>query len=57
MLQGAIIRSIIIKVTRGKWEDGVNRRNRKCVTNAASTTDWPHLVASSTYLLNEANQW
>ena len=21
----------------------------KCVTNAASTTDWPHLVASSTY--------
>ena len=27
--------------------DGVNRRNGKCVTNAASTTDWPHLVASS----------
>ena len=28
----------------------------KCVTNAASITDWPHLVASSTYN-NEANQW
>ena len=27
----------------------------KCVTNAASTTDWPHLVASSTY--NDAMQW
>ena len=24
----------------------------KCVTNAASTTDWPHLVASSTYAMS-----
>ena len=45
---------IYIKATRGKWEVGVNRRNGKCVTNAASTTDWPHLVASSTY--NDAMQ-
>ena len=34
------------KVARGKWEVGVNRRNGKCVTNAASTTDWPHCIAS-----------
>ena len=30
----------------------VNRRNGKCATNAqaASTIDWPHLVASLTYI-------
>ena len=35
------------KVTWGKWEVGVNRRNgRVCVTNAATTTDWSHCIAS-----------
>ena len=43
------------KVTRGKWEVGVNRRNGKtCYKMLLSTTDWPHLVASSTY--NDAMQ-
>ena len=36
---------VTCKVTWGKWEVGVNRRNGKCVTNAASTTDWPHCIA------------
>ena len=37
------------KVTWGKVEDGLSGRMGKCVTNSTSTTDWPHLVASSTY--------
>ena len=37
------------KVTQGKVKDRVKWRNGKCVTNAVATTDWPHLVASSTY--------
>ena len=45
---------ISYKVTWGKWEVGVGMG--KCVTNAVSTTDWPHLVASTT-ICNEANQW
>ena len=36
----------LYKVTWGKVEDG---GMGKCVTNAVSTTDWPHLVALSTY--------
>ena len=39
------------KVTWGKWEVGVNRRNGKICT---STTDWPNSVTSSTY--NDAMQ-
>ena len=56
-LPARTIYNIYRNKTRGKWEVGVNRRNHgmgKCVTNAASTTDWPHLVASSTY--NDAMQ-
>ena len=49
-----LTKKVTVKATRGKWEVGVNRRNGKCVTNAASTTNWPHLVASSTY--NDAMQ-
>ena len=35
-----------IYITWGKREDGVNRSNGKCITNAVSTTDWPHFIAS-----------
>ena len=35
--------SVHCTVAPGKWEDGVNRRDGKFITNA---TDWPHLVAS-----------
>ena len=35
--------AVINKVTRGKWEVG---GMGKCVTNAASTTDWPHFNSS-----------